>query len=467
MSKKTKQVRQPGDYSPWMVPVWGSRLASLAVNVVVLMQLTYYCTNSLGLSAVAVGTMLLLSKIFDGITDLIAGVIVDKTNTKWGKARPYEISIVFLWISTVMLFSTPNFGTMGKLIYVFALYSMTNAIFATILNATDAVYLRRAIRSEKDQSKVLALSSPIAIVLCTVVSIALPILISMYGNQPGGWTKISLIFAIPFGILGLGRLFFLKEMNTYTESTSAEKLSIKTAVQVLKGNKYIFLIALVLLLLNLISGIGSAVGIYYFQYIYGNISAMSTIGMIGIITPFFLLLMPAILKKYSLIKVTAIGAILGVVGNAIKFIGGTSMSTLIIGSLVAGIGILPISMMINILVIQCMDYSEWKSGIRVEGVFSSVSGFSSKVGGGLASALVGFVMGISGYNGTLTVQSQSANMSIIALFAVVPMILFLLQYIVLRKYDLDKIMPQIQKDLAERRTASSGSSNEKQSPVTI
>lgn len=88
---KAKKVREPGSYAGWMVPVWATRGAALSVNVVVLMQITYYCTNALGLSPGIVGTVLLLSKLFDGVTDLVAGVIVDKTHTKLGKARPYEL----------------------------------------------------------------------------------------------------------------------------------------------------------------------------------------------------------------------------------------------------------------------------------------------------------------------------------------------------------------------------------------
>lgn len=83
------------------------------------MQITYYCTNSLGLSPGIVGTLLLVSKLFDGFTDLIAGLIIDKTKTKYGKARPYELCILGVWICTVLLFSTPNFGRAGKIIWVF------------------------------------------------------------------------------------------------------------------------------------------------------------------------------------------------------------------------------------------------------------------------------------------------------------------------------------------------------------
>lgn len=450
MSGKKTKVREPGSYAGWMVPVWATRGASIAINVVVLMQITYYCTNALGLSPGAVGTILLLSKLFDGVTDLVAGIIVDKTHTKLGKARPFELCIIGVWIGTVLLFSTPNVGTVGKMIWVFALYTIINSIFATFLNATDAVYLSRAVTSAEGQMKVLSLSAPIGMVFCTIVSIVLPILIAMFGSQPGGWTKISLIFAVPFGIIGLGRFFFLKEVRQ-EEQQMAEKVSIKLIFDNLKTNKYVFIIALVTLLSQLISNIGSAVSTYYFQYIYGDIAMASVIGMIGIITPFFLMLLPLIMKKWNLTQITLIGAVCGVIGNVIKFVGGANMTTLMIGNFIAGLAIMPVSMMINMFLIECMDYGEWKNGTRVEAVFSSISGFANKLGSGFASIAVGFVMEFAGYDGTLAVQSQKANMSIIALYSVIPMVLFAIQFFVMRKYNLADKIPQIRRELNERR----------------
>ena len=87
--------------------LWSENGASSAINVVLLTFLTLYCTNALGMSAALVGTLLMVSKIFDGITDICAGYIVDKTNTKLGRGRPYDLCILGLWFTTYLLFSVP------------------------------------------------------------------------------------------------------------------------------------------------------------------------------------------------------------------------------------------------------------------------------------------------------------------------------------------------------------------------
>ena len=83
---------------------------------------TFYCTDVLGLSPVIIGMLMMIARFTDGITEVMVGYLVDNTRTKWGQARPYEIATVFVWIFMMMLFSTPDLGTTGKLIWVFIMY---------------------------------------------------------------------------------------------------------------------------------------------------------------------------------------------------------------------------------------------------------------------------------------------------------------------------------------------------------
>ena len=105
----------PG-YVKW---AWSSRAMSLILNVTFVAQVTYYCTDVLKMPAGIVGALLLISKVFDGFTDLVAGYLIDRTKTRFGKARPYEIFIIFVWLFTVFLFSTPDMGLTGQIIFVF------------------------------------------------------------------------------------------------------------------------------------------------------------------------------------------------------------------------------------------------------------------------------------------------------------------------------------------------------------
>ncbi|MBD5452704.1 MAG: hypothetical protein HDR30_00040 [Lachnospiraceae bacterium] len=453
MKEKTKKVSEPGSFKLWKVPAWASRAAALTVNIAVLLQVTYYCTDALGMAPGLVGMLLLVSKLFDGFTDLAAGFIIDKTHSKWGKARPYEFCILLAWIFTVFMFSTPaSFSTTGKCIWVFITYTMICSVFQTFLNASDAVYMARAFTSQDTQTKILSFASPIQMICSIAAGATLPIMINSFGSEPGGWTKIGLIFAVPYGILGLARFFFIKELDIEETQQESSQQSLKSLLNIIRQNKYIFIISIFTLVGGLIQNIGSAVTNYYFQYIYGDLNVAGLFGALSIISPFLLVIMPILLKKNSLAKLTMVSCVIGALGNLLKFVGKTNLPILIVGNLLTMVPLM-FSCMINIFLIECMDFGEWKNGVRVEGGLGSINGFASKLGTGLSSVIVGFVMQLAGYDGTLAQQSQSANFAIIALYSLIPLALFIVQFIVMKQYDLDKKLPQIRAELGERNNA--------------
>lgn len=464
MSKKTKvkanwadpnttaeNEKLPG-YLKW---AWTSRGLSLALNVILIMQLTYYCTDMLGMGAALVGTLLLASKLFDGVTDLCVGYIIDRTNTKWGKARPYEICIVFVWLLTILLFSTPDMGETGKAVFVFIMYTLINSICATFLNGTDAVYLVRSIRSEKNRVSIMSFNGGIIMVFSIVMSMLLPQLIAGLGATKSGWTVIAIIVGIPLGLIGMFRFIFVKEVAAEEpkQGGKQETIPLKTSLICIAKNKYIWILASMTLVVQLTSNIGSAINTYYFKYIMGDIGLASLVSLSSMLTPLVMLVFPVLSRKLGTVTLLKIGAIMGVIGYGIRIIGGTNLVTLLVGSMIGGVAVLPVSMMISIYVIDTMDYGEWKTGIRVEGMLGSVNSFCSKLGSGAASGLVGLIMGLAGYDGSLEVQSASATASIVALFNYLPMLLMVVLLILAICYKLDKELPKIKEELAAKRQA--------------
>ena len=89
------------------------------LNSLFISYLTYFATNSLFMSAASIGLLLFVSKIFAGITDIIAGILIDKTNTRFGRARPYALFGVLGWIALVLVFCVPDWSDLGKTIYIF------------------------------------------------------------------------------------------------------------------------------------------------------------------------------------------------------------------------------------------------------------------------------------------------------------------------------------------------------------
>ncbi|MDE5696049.1 MAG: glycoside-pentoside-hexuronide (GPH):cation symporter [Lachnospiraceae bacterium] len=441
-------------YVKW---AWSTRAVSLAINVIFIMQLTYYCTDILMMPTLMVGTLLLVSKIFDGFTDLIVGFIIDKTNTKLGKARPYEIFIVLVWLFTIMLYSTPEIGITGKAVWVFILYSLINSICATFLNGADAVYLARSVRSEKNRVSLMSFNGAFVMLGSISVSMLLPQLIAGIGMTKRGWTMIALMIGVPCALIGMLRFVFVKEVSTEKPKTlekakAGTGVSLKEGLKCLVKNKYIFMLAAMTFLIQLQTNMNSAVNTYYFKYVIGDIGLASLISMTSILTPVFLIVFPVLSKKFGSTNLLRASAVIGVAGFIVRIIGGINIPLLIVGSILITVSSIPISIMISIYLIDCMDYGEWKTGIRIEGIMTSVNSFTSKLGSGIASGLVGLVMGVCGYNGTLDVQPASAILSINALFNYIPLLLTVVFAVFAFMYRIDRHLAQIKADQGAKRT---------------
>lgn len=461
MADNTLVKKKKGQgWFPW---AWSTRGFALGVNSLLLMQISFYATESAGLPIALVSALILVSKLFDGATDLVAGFIIEKTHTKWGKARPYELFLIPTWILTILLFSTPEIGLVGKAIYFFVLYLLINAVTVTFLSSSEAVYLARATKDEGLRAKALTVAGILATIFPTIVSIILPGLMDTWGREAGGWTKIMLLFGIPFTVIGLIRFLCIKELPEeelrdadVKEEKTSDKLTIGETLKILFKNKYIFILSAVILLVSVINGMNSTVGSYFFEYYYGDLQSMSTVSMLGLISPFALILFPIALKKIGGMNFVKIGLIMAIVGNVIKFFAGKSMVGILIGSFISMVpGPNAIMMIGSIFVIQCMDYGEWKTGVRLEGPVNSVYGFASKVGSGLASGLAGAILGAAGFIEGATekglTQPGSAVTAIQWSYSLIPALLCVGMLIILHFYDLEKNGEKIKAELTKNK----------------
>lgn len=203
--------------------LWTCGSISGGVVYLVTAQLSYALTESISMSAAYVGIIFMISRVFDGITDFIAGNIIDHTHTRLGKARIYELFMIVAWVFVLFCFRVPDsLSNIGKFVFVFIMYNMYTSVFATFAGCADTVRLKRSL-DEEGRIHAVSVSGVVISIVSTVVSIAFPIMIAIYANQPGGWTKIILVFAVPCCILTLIRFLLLPEMEMEEEQKEEEK----------------------------------------------------------------------------------------------------------------------------------------------------------------------------------------------------------------------------------------------------
>lgn len=434
--------------------VWSAPLIGSACVLMLLGYITYFSTDVLGLPSGLVGILLLVSKIFDGVTDILAGYLIDRTNTKWGKARPYDITFAFYAVATLILFSIPNIGTVGTSILVFVLYTMVFSIFQTLYSCAGTVYLARAVTDKEDQVSVGALTGMISAFVSVVLGVLLPLLIDRIGKTATGWRIIAVVVCIPAIVLSFIRMFLIPEVDCsedYAVKEKPKKLTVLQSAKLLFSNRYLMFFGLALLLTNIASNIAANSQTYYFKYVVGDISMMSLVSVTSIVGPLTIAFYPMLSKKIGMKNLMAAALLIGAIGKLLPLLGMTSMPLLLISALFFSISFMPIFILASNVIINCMDYGEYKNGVRGEGIYTCVSGFCSKIGTGLASGMLGLVTALGGYDGTAAVQSSSAVNSVIILFTVVPAALYFLAVLVLQHYKLDKELPFIQEELKKEK----------------
>jgi len=425
------------------IPLWASKSISVGMSGLLMMQFTFYATDVVGLDTGLVGALLLLVKLLDAAIGLVVGFLVDKTHTRLGKGRPYELFLIPMWACIVLLFSTPDFGMAGKIIYVFAFYSLGNGVFATLLGGGEVAYLGRAVQSDHQRAKVTSVSGVLVMLICTIGSVILPQLMATWGTQTGGWQKIALAYALPMCVIGMLRVINIKEKPTRSTSANNQGMRVKEGLSLIFWNKYVFVLAPAALLCNLTQTTSTIVATYYFTYIIKDLGLMSYVSMIGLITPLVLLLFPVAIRTIGGMNFVRIGLILGVVGNLLKLIDLTNVPLLVISQLLANTGLSTLTMMQGYFVLQSIDYGERKFGKRVEGLSSAVNGLYAKVGAGLASVMIGGLMSLAGYVNLDSRQPAAALNTIIALYSWIPAVLCVLMLITVHFYDLEKIKKDV------------------------
>lgn len=444
--------------------LWSSGgIGTLVPNVLITTYFSFYATDVLGMGAGLVAFILLVTKLLDGVTDLISGLIIDNTHTRWGKGRPFDICLVFIGLFTILLFNAPKSGIVFQAIYLGIMYSLVQAVFATLFHTADRVYLLHAFPEERERNNTFGVSTVFGQLISSTVSVIVPVFIAAVGTNHAEWGKTVALAVIPCTILSMVRFFFIKEkdnvVNTSVknnvEDKKAEKkknrVGFKDGVKAISANPYILLLSFAIFVIVIASGFMGTATAYYFQYIMKDMNKMAIAAASSYASLIMVVLFVPLSNKFGKDKMMKFGLLLAVLGNLIRWFGGANIVTITAGLSLVMIGIMPISIYFPLYLFDIIDYGEWKTGKRVEGLYAAFPTFANKVAGGLAVSLAMFILGAAGYNGSAATQPQSVLTAIEWIYNGIPTIIqIIMATMVLFFYNIDKKMPQIKKELEER-----------------
>ena len=423
---------------------WQSRGASAAVNFIVLSFMMFFATDTLGMPAALAGTLLMVSGLVDAFSDPMMGLWVDRTKTRFGKGRPYEFAILGLWVSTWLLFSAPvDASLVVQSVWVLVTLIIARAVCTALLSACQNVYMVRAFPTDGQRNKLASFGGIVIMLASVSVSIMFPILLSNIDTMPGGWSGLVAIFAIPFGLIGILRFVFVKEIIELPEDRDGkQKASLKDISLLLKTNPYVYMVSFMWLILSLFTAVGIAP--FFFEWVVGDIAYQGAASAIALVALPLLFFFPAMMKRLPKGKLVAIGCIMFMIHGALILASGGEMSIVLVSFIFAGFGSLPLTYLTDLLLIDCGSYNEYKGNKRMDGTIGTLRGFVGKISQSIGGVILGFGLSLGGYDGTLAYQTESAIQAINMMMGLLPMIVFAPVAIVFMWfYKLDKLMPEI------------------------
>ena len=439
----------------------GDASGQVALNAINSMtgQMTYFYTSKVGMDPTTAGNVLLIARIADGISDIIMGRIVDKTNTKDGKGRPWlKWMVIPTFLAMVLLFTVPRIGGSGQFIYGLATNIFAAAVVYTAIAIPYYTMINYETKSQEERGKIGSTRGLLGYLVTQIIGIVLIPFTNLLGGNQSSWIIVAAVFGV-IGAIAL-TVCFRMTRERYSDATIAadgtveneEKATLGEALKVLVRNKYWWLMMVAQTALSGIYTFIYGALAFYCMYVLGNDNLTSVVGMAGLLPSLIgFMVAPMMIKKFGMRKTGMIAAVVGLVGTAIRIIAPANMIVFITGNCLVTFATAPIVAVLPAMVINCAEWNDYKFGVRLTGMTNSVASFGGKIGAGFAGALLGWVLAWGHFDAAAATQTASALQSIYALNIWIPGILLAIILVCYAFYGLEGKYSEIVKANAERR----------------
>ena len=367
-----------------------------------------YLTDSVGLNSGIIGTLMAVAKIFDGISDVIFGSLIDKTHTKMGKARPWMLWPYFgCGVCLFAIFAIPtSWGKVAQYAFFLIFYVMLNAVFYTANNIAYSALTALVTKNENERVQLGSIRFIFAFTTSTIIQAITFGLVDYFGNDAAAWKIVALIYVMIGIISNTISVLSLKELpeeenNTKKETSApAEKYSLREAVGLLIKNRYYLLILGIYMLTQLYSAF-TGVGTYYMTYVLSDANLLGKFATaLNIPMIIGLLLVPTVVAKLGgMYRINYSGYIVATVARFLVIVAAYmgSIPMMLAFTAVASLGMCPLQGDLNAVIASASDYTYLTTGKRIDGTMYSCTSLGVKLGGGLGTAVSGWLLAASGY----------------------------------------------------------------------
>lgn len=427
--------------------------------------LIYFYTNVVGISSGAVGMIMLLSRVFDGFSDVLMGTIIDRTHSKYGKSRIWilRLSVPYA-LAAVLLFTMPGMGDMGKIIYAFVTYNIMNTVVYTAISQPFHALGSLMSRDRRERDVICNIRMILSITASMVITaFTLPLInqvARVIHREQAAWILVTAVYAV-ISVFVLLNTYMICTERVQTAQKTKEDTPFWTALKATITNQY-FLIALGLMLFYTVYQIIIGTDLtYYCQYVLNDVNLVMPLSASEkIATIIGIAMLPRLLPRFGKRNLICAGCMLGIAGQLIYLTNITSIPLGIVTCIMRGFGIAPFYGVQYSLPSDAIEYGQWKTGLRIEGLMFSSMSMGQKAGSGFTSAIMGAVLSMAAFDGlkaTAAEQTVEAVAAIKMFYLYVPIAIWVIMFLIALCYQLDKKYDQMMKELIARESRASGS----------
>lgn len=425
--------------------------------------LLYYYTDIFGLSAAAVGTMFLVTKVVDAASDPIMGLIADRTNTRWGKFRPYLLwAAIPYGLCGYAMFANPDLSDSGKLVYAYVTYTLMMLAY-TAINVPYSALMGVISPSSIERTKVASYRFICAFAAAWLIGTFVTPLKNMLGggDEALGFQLTMIMFAVLSVVLFWITFATTKERVAPTQTESNIRLDFRAMLG--NGPWIVLFIAAIFTLMNVAVRNGSL--LYYFKYyvgddgtqiflIFDKTAVFMSLGLMAMIVG--IALTKTLAERFEKRTLLIILTLLNSVAMAAFYVTPPDQYWLMVAINCIGAFLIgPTPALVWAMYADTADYGEWKSGRRTTALIFSSLQFAQKMGLAVGAGLAGVILGMFGFIAN-EVQTESSLSGIRFLFSVMPAALALAGAAAIFFYRIDSAtVRQFEKELATRHSAAS------------
>ncbi|SET38704.1 MFS transporter [Thalassotalea agarivorans] len=397
-----------------------------------------FYTDVFGLPAAAVGTMMLVTRLIDAISDPVMGAVADRTKTRFGKFRPYLLwGIIPMVAAGVLTFTVPDVAPEGKLVWAYATYIFMMLAY-TFINVPYGALMGVMTSDSQDRTTLTSFRFIGAFTGGSIVAYFTPELVKLFGqgDEALGWQYTMLCYGLVTAVLFTITFVSTKERIHPPQKTPTPVLQDLKDLSQNKPWIILFSIALIIMLTITLRG---STGTFYFKYYVGredligsfSLAYMLSLMMGAAITP----LLTKFFDKRTLLLILM--TLVGILSTAFYWVPSDQITLMFVLQISIGLCLGPKSPLVFSMYADTADYSQVKTGRRATAMIFSAAAFAQKLGGALAGATIGWILAGMGYVANVEQTSESQT-GIVLLMTVIPAVFAFLSVLFIYFYSLSE-----------------------------